>query len=213
MKEVVLSCEARDTLGKGASRRSRQQGKIPGIVYGKGTKASPITVDGRTLSHLLAQGLTGKIVRLKVADGEQGTIEKTAVVKEVQRDFTKGNVIHVDFQEVSLADKIVTKVPVVLVGEDRRTNDGGILEHALWELEIQATPMDIPEKVEVDVSGLRIGDVIKAAECNVGPNVKILTDPDTPVVSILSPTKAEEEAPKEAAEEAETPETEAEARE
>lgn len=192
MREVALSCEVRTAVGKGPNRRARQEGRIPAIIYGKGTQPVPISVNARELSRLLGQGLSGKLIKLAIKDGE-APVEKTAVLKEVQRDFREGRVLHVDFQEVSLTDKITTKIPVVLVGDDRRKSDGGILEHQLWELEIQAIPTEIPEKIEVDVSGLTIGDTLKVSDLKVDPGIKILTDGDEPVVTVAVPTKAEAE--------------------
>lgn len=201
MREVALSCEPRTALGKGPSRRARRDGRIPAIIYGKGTQPVPVSVNARELSRLLGQGLTGKLVKLTVVDGE-APVEKTAILREVQRGFTEGRPLHVDFQEVSLTDRITTKVPVVLVGEERRKSDGGILEHQLWELEIQATPERIPEKIEVDVSGLTIGDSFKVSDLTVGSGIKVLTDGDETVVSVAVPARAEAEAAKAAPEEA-----------
>lgn len=194
MRQTLLECEVRDALGTGAARRLRNSGAVPAVVYGKGVKNFAVAVDEAILGRLLREGVSGKLIQLRVKDG-RGAQEKTVVVKEIQRDPIKGNVIHVDFQEVSLTEEISTTVPVVLVGEDRRKNDGGILEHLLWSLDIRALPTAIPERVEVDVSGLGIGDTIHVKDLVLPEGVKAITPPDEMVVSILAPTKAEEEAP------------------
>ncbi|NPV53759.1 MAG: 50S ribosomal protein L25 [Firmicutes bacterium] len=208
MKEAVLKAEIRNDLGKGPVRRLRMSGKIPGIVYGKGKPVTPVSVDVKELAKLLREGASGKIIKLALEGaGANGapdkTVDKTVIIKDSQRDAIKGNITHVDFQEVSLTEAITMTVPVVLVGEENRKSDGGILEHVLWELEIHALPTAIPEKVEIDVSGLTVGESIHVGDLKLPGEVKVLTPPEEIVVSVILPSRAEVEAPKPGAEGAE----------
>ena len=200
MKETVLKAEIRNDLGKGPARRLRTSGRIPGIVYGKGRASTPVSVDSRELTKLLREGASGKIIKLSFdGAGANEASSKTVIIKDSERDPVKGHIIHVDFQEVSLTEAITVTVPIVLVGEEHRKSDGGILEHVLWELEVHALPTAIPEKIEVDVSGLTIGESIHVGELKLPADVKVLTPSDEIIASVILPTKAEVEAPKEEA--------------
>ncbi|NLG79679.1 MAG: 50S ribosomal protein L25 [Firmicutes bacterium] len=194
MKEVIVKADLRQKTGKGAARKARARGGVPAVIYGKGKGATPISLSEREFYRALQAGLgPGKLVKLVIGgDGKSG-IEKTAVLKEVQRDFIRGDIIHADFQEVSLTEAISATIPVVLVGEDRRPNDGGVLEHLLWEIQLHALPADMPDRVEVNVSGLRIGDSIKVADLELPEGVRALTHGDETVVTVAAPTKAAEE--------------------
>lgn len=195
VKEVVVKANPRRETGKGAAHRARAKGEVPAVIYGKGKGSTPITLNEREFHRAVQAGLgAGKLVKLVIgADG--GGVEKTAVLKEVQRDFIKGDIIHADFQEVSLTEAISAMIPVVLVGEDRRPNDGGVLEHLLWQIQLHALPTEIPDRIEVDVSGLKIGDSIKVGDLKLPHGVRALTHAEEAVVAVAAPTKAAEEKP------------------
>ncbi|MGE5573938.1 MAG: 50S ribosomal protein L25 [Bacteroidota bacterium] len=196
MKEVVVKAEPRQEIGKGAARKARVRGEVPAVVYGKGKDATAIILNGREFARAVQAGLgAGKLVRLVISDGGKAIDEKTAMLKEVQRDFIRGDVIHADFQEVSMTDAITATIPVVLVGEDRRPNDGGVLEHLLWEIQLHALPGDLPERVEVDVSGLTIGGSIKVADLKLPEGVRALTHGEETVAAVAAPAKVTEEKP------------------
>lgn len=121
------------------------------------------------------------------------------LIKEVQYDPVRGDIIHVDFNEISLTKAIKVNITVVAKGEPAGVKqEGGSLEHNLWEVEIECLPTSIPENIEVDVSGLKLGDAVHVKDLIVPAGVKILNDPEAAVLSVAAPMK--EEAPVEAVE-------------
>lgn len=200
MRQVIIKGELRHQTGKGAARRMRARRRVPAVVYGRGEETTIISLDEREFEKAMQAGLGGgtliKLILCKDADATgPDKVEKTAILKEVQSDVVRGNVIHVDFQAISLDEAITTKVPVVLVGEESRPNDGGIMQHMIWELEVHALPMDIPERVEVDVSKLEIGDSIKVGDLDLPEDVQVNTGEDEAIILVAAPeVEVEEEA-------------------
>lgn len=196
VKQVLVKGELRQEAGKGAARKARARGQVPAVIYGKGKGATLINLNSREFARALQSVLGGgKLVNLVISgDGDgDGETTKTVILKEVQRDSIGGDIIHADFQEVSMTEAITAEVPVVLVGEDKRVNDGGILEHLLWDVELHGLPAAIPERIQVQVSGLRIGNSVKVSDLRLPEGVRALTHGDETVVTVAAPTKAAEE--------------------
>lgn len=192
---MLLKAEARHEVGKGAARKLRAMGRVPGVVYGKGKGTTLVNLNGREFAKALQTGVgAGRLINLAISEGGGGETTKTVILKELQRDSIGGDLVHVDFQEVSMTEVIAARVPVVLVGEERRVNDGGILEQMLWEVEVQGLPGTIPSRVELQVSGLRIGGSVKVADLKLPEGVRALTHPDETVATVAAPTRAAEEA-------------------
>lgn len=198
MREIIVTAEKRDGTGKGVARKLRRAGKIPAILYGNGASV-PLAVEAPEFQKQLAGGAEGHLVRLRIA-GE--ATERAALVKEVQVDPILRQARHVDFQQVALDREVTTEVPVVLIGEENRSVDGGILSQVVRELSIACLPTQIPEHIAVDVSGLGIGESLSAADLQLPPGVRLVhEDADETIVHVLVPAKqAEEAAPVEAAE-------------
>jgi len=133
------------------------------------------------------------IVTLKIA-GDSKAKDKTVVIKEIQREPIKSQILHVDFNEISLTETLKVNVPLAAHGEPEGKKDGGTLEHVMWELQIECLPTDIPEKIEVDVSKLKIGEAIYVKNITLPEGVKALNDPEL-IAMIVKPPKVE--APKE----------------
>lgn len=184
MARMSIDAEIRPVGGKGAARRLRRQGKVPGIVYGRGKEGLKIQVDANRLAKLLASNHSG-LVDLKV-NGET----RVVLVREVQRTPDRGVLLHVDFHEVSLDQEVETAVPLVLVGEDRRASDGGVLVQTLREVTVSCRAADIPERIEVDVSGMTVGDILTVADLVAPPGVTITDPPEELVVSVTLPERA-----------------------
>ena len=204
MKEIVIKAKARDKLGKEHAKKLRREGVIPAVVYGAQTASLPLEVEAKAFQALLRSGLGENIiVTLNIDDPKNG--DKKVLIRELQRDPVWGDILHIDFQQISLTKKLAINVPVHLLGTSVGVQqDGGILQHVLRELEVQCLPTDIPEKVEVDVTNLKIGDSIHVGDIKL-ESVEMLSDPQGSIVSVVPPTvfKEPEVAPAAAAEEPE----------
>lgn len=197
MSEEKLVAEVRTGVGKGVARKLRQAKKVPGVVYGPTMEPLAVQLDRPTLERFLSSAASARLVRLEV-----GPESHTVLVKQVQRDVTRGDIIHVDFHKVRLDQEVTTAVPVVLTGETERTKDGGIVAQQLYELNVTCLPTAIPESIEVSTEGLSIGDSITVAQVTVPEGVTLTDDAESVVVSVVAP-QAEpvaEEAEGEAAE-------------
>jgi large subunit ribosomal protein L25 len=192
MEEIVLEVEPRDELGRIHVKRLRENGFIPAVVYGEGKDSYVIKVSHRQLLGLIHQHrLEGVVINLKIKDDKKHKT-RPCLIKEVQYDPVKGDIIHVDFNQISLTKAIKVNVPVVAKGEPIGIKqEGGSLEHILWEVEIECLPADIPKAIEVDVSQLKIGDAIHIKDITFPSNIKVLNDPEAIVLSVASPIKEE----------------------
>lgn len=191
-----LKGERRTGVGKGVARKLRQTGSIPAVYYGRGEEPIALTVGLKDLQDVIerAEG-SNVIVDLKV-DGD-GVGDRKALIREIQRDPVGGHILHLDLQHISLTERIVVEVPVVLVGTAIGVKDGGgILEHLLREVEVECLPTDIPSKLEVDVSALNIGDSLHVSDLK-ADRVEILTEADRAIATVVPPTVLEEAKPAE----------------
>ncbi len=204
MKEIVIKAKARDKLGKEHAKKLRGKGIIPAVVYGAQTTPLPLEVEAKAFHALLRSGLGENIIiTLNINDQKNG--DKKVLIRELQRDPVLGDILHIDFQQISLTKKLTINVPVRLLGTPIGVQqDGGILQHVLRELEVECLPTDIPEKIEVDVTSLKIGDSIHVGDIKL-ESVEMLSDLQGSVVSVVPPTvfKEPEVAPAAAAEEPE----------
>ena len=199
MGKITLNAQIREDTGKSASRRLRNNYMIPAVVYKQAEKTLPIQVKTTDFIHILhtAAG-ENAIVTLKIVAPSAETKSKsseairTVIIKEIQYHPTKENILHIDFQEISLTEKITVKVPIVLKGEAVGVKtEGGILEQMTKELEIECLPTEIPEKIEFNIEAMKIGDIVHVKELEMPADVKVLVDSEQAVVSV-SPPKVEE---------------------
>jgi large subunit ribosomal protein L25 len=189
MDKVVIKASRRTVTGKqvGVLRRN---GQLPGILYGHNLEPIKIVMNLRDASRLLSTLSSSSLVTIDV-DG----VEHSALVREKQRNFIRGNLLHVDFQAVSLTEKIRTKVGLVFQGLSLAVKDlNGLIVENIDELDIEAFPQDLPEQIIIDVSVLnRIGDSILVKDVKVSEKVLVLTNPDE-VIAVVTLSGQEEEA-------------------
>lgn len=153
----------------------------------------------------------GHSIREPLIDLAVGGEKKIVLIKDLQRDFVRGTIDHVDFYEVSMDKPVDTTVFVVLTGEEERESDGGLVNLVMRELNISCLPMDIPENITIDVSQMVIGDTITVSDLDLGGKITVNQDPDEVIVTVAVPTKVEESAEDEEAEVEAAEEAEAEA--
>jgi len=183
-QSTKLSIFSREVSNSRSTRRLRRQGQVPGVLYGGGDDAMPFAVDERELRHALAA--RGAVIELEL--GGEGT---PAVLKDAQRHPVRGHTMHVDFLRVNLNVAIHSVVALELVGGDDApgTIEGGVLEHVTREVNIEALPNDIPERLQVDVSSMQINDTLTLSAVTAPDGVTILDDLDETVVATLTPPK------------------------
>lgn len=194
MANYQLTVEERTQTGKSIARKLRAAGKIPAVVYGAGESTS-IAVATREVEKALAAA--GSLIDLNLAGGK-----KTVIVKDILKDPVRGELRHVDFQEVDLTKKLEVIVPLKLVGEEERTNDGGLVQALIWETPVLCLPTDIPDAIEVDVSGLEVGQSLTLGDLQLPEGVELVGDAEEVVVKIDLPSKPATEAGDAEAEEA-----------
>jgi large subunit ribosomal protein L25 len=180
---VTLAAERRTETGTGAVRKLRRDGKIPAVIYGHGRKPLALSVpqaEAEKILHDLAGGST--LIELSV----DGTPIRT-LIREIQRHPTRRTVTHLDFLEIHAGEKLTLAVPLHLVGSpDGVRNAGGVLEQFLRELEIEVLPRHIPERVELDVTEVKVGRSLHVSDISV-ENAKVLTDPGRTVCAVVPP--------------------------
>jgi large subunit ribosomal protein L25 len=189
MKEAILEAVSREIGSKSAISTLRKEGKIPAVFYGKDVEASAsISVDSKIFLAILAEGGANVVVSLNFKDGK-----KSAIVKNIQRDILTQEPIHIDFQSISLKDKVEVKVPIHIEGvADGVKNYGGLMEFIEREVEVVCLPTNIPQKISVDVGALGIGQGITVADLPKLEGVEYKQAPSTLIVHIVA-VKVEEE--------------------
>src|SRR5213595_1393654 len=188
---VALSATARQKTGKGAARQARFQKQVPAVIYGHGRATQPLMVDALSLE----KALTGIEPESTLIDLTVDGKKARALIREIQRHPLRPDIIHVDFYEIRGGEKITLNVPVHLVGTaDGVRNAGGVLDQVTREVEIEVLPENIPDRVELDVSALKIGDSLHVRDLSI-PNAKILTDAELTIATVVPPRAEEVTAP------------------
>jgi large subunit ribosomal protein L25 len=189
--DVVLQARLRRQSGKQAAKHLRQQGYLPAVVYGDNEPTVPCLVDRKHLEDILHTQGRNTIISLVLEDGKDAF--QTTIIKEIQQHPIGDSILHVDFHRISLTEKIVLDVSVVGVGIPVGVRaDGGILEHMLYTVEVECLPTQIPERIELDVSEMRIGDTVHVSDLSVGGDVRIVTEGDRSVFVVVPPTVVKE---------------------
>jgi large subunit ribosomal protein L25 len=183
-QSTKLTISSREVSNSRSTRRLRRQGQVPGVLYGGGDDAMPFAVDERELRHALAA--RGAVIEL-----ELGGDATPAVLKDAQRHPVRGHTMHVDFLRVNLNVAIHAVVALELIGGDEAPGaiEGGVLEHVTREVNIEALPNDIPERLQVDASSMQINDTLLLSAVTAPEGVTILDDLDETVVATLTPPK------------------------
>jgi large subunit ribosomal protein L25 len=199
---TVIEAQLRVPGGKNANRRLRKSGRIPAVIYGPGKQPVVVSVDPDAIQTIL-HSETGRntIIGISVDGSEQNN----AMVKDYQLDPVRGNLIHTDFLEIAMDRLLELTVNIEIVGEAEGVKlGGGIMDIVTRSIEVECLPSDIPESIRVDVTNLKINDYIRVKNLQTDAKVKVLTEPEVVVVTIVPPVK--EEVPVEAAPEAVEPE-------
>lgn len=191
MKTIELGAERREGMTKGNLRQLRLKGQIPAVVYGGKADSSSLFINGKELAQVLKGHGTNVLMDLKV--GEKSEV---VLLKDVQRHFVSHSILHVDFQRISMTEKLEVNVPLHVTGEAPGVKlSGGILEHILRELRVRCLPADIPDGINVDVSALQINQGLKVKDIPLPTGVEAVTDVNSLVINIVAPAEEEAAAP------------------
>jgi large subunit ribosomal protein L25 len=205
-ERMKLDVKPREEAGSAVSRRLRAGGLIPGVLYGDGKKAHPFAVEERELRRALTGEHGHHAILDVVFDGKKTAHH--AVLKDFQLDPVRPRLLHIDLHEVRLDQVIQSQVAVETVGESPGVKEGGVLTIVLREVNVEALPMEVPDRLELDISSMTIGDSLRISDLAVPESVKLLDDPESVVATVTPPTRVEE--PEEVEEEVEGEEVEGE---
>jgi len=192
MQPIKLEATGRLERNKSHRKSLRNRGFVPGVVYGKSIESKAIAVNASKLQKIMSDAGPNALIDLSI-EGAGSAETHQVLVKSVQRDPIRGDLIHVDFHKVSSKDTVTTTVPVILVGSAPGAAKGGLLTQHLHAVEVECQVVDIPEEITVDISNLEIGEGITLEELVLPERVKVLGEPSTYVVSIITPRAKEEE--------------------
>jgi large subunit ribosomal protein L25 len=186
MGHITLNAQERSEFGDGPARRLRRQGFVPGVVYQPGRPSLALSLPDRDLRRALAEGRTA-VIDLTI----DGSGARPVLLKDWDLHPVRGNVLHVDFQEVDLTVEVEAPVAVVLVGVPAGVKEGGVLDQTLREIVVRALPDTLPDHLEIDVSELDIGSSTSVADITAPPGVTLVTEPEIVVASVVAPSVEE----------------------
>ncbi|NPU85749.1 MAG: 50S ribosomal protein L25/general stress protein Ctc [Syntrophaceae bacterium] len=189
MEVMELRAEARTGSGKGPARRLRSQGKIPAVFYGGGADSVPISVNSRDLLKLLKTAEENIFVKLVIHEAGNKA-EKLSLIKDLQIDPSSRKLFHADFCEVSMDHKMTFDVSLHFTGTPVGIQDGGEMLHLKREVRVSCLPGLLPQFIEVDVTGLKIGDSLKIADLKVPEGLVLVDGEDTAIVTVMAPRVA-----------------------
>jgi len=210
MDYAILEAEKRTDFGKGAARKLRAAGRLPGIFYSSKSEPVPLILNLYDLDKILRSG-TSDFIKLSVKGLDQ-SFEKMTLIKEIQRDILKRTPIHLDFWEIDMDQEVEMELPVKLIGTAAGVKNGGVLEQIRREINVAGRPRDLVDVIEVDISHLEIGDVIHVLDIDLGDKMRVVSDINFTIATVAAPTvgeaggageeigEGEEEAAEEAAE-------------
>jgi len=187
MARSTLKVKRRVRLGKVGSKQVRNEGKIPAVIYGKGSESIPLIIDPSELKKALATE-SGRNTLLDLEIDDDGkVIKKFTLLKDIQIDYVSQKPIHLDFQVVTTDQKVTVEIPISLVGRAEGMKEGGILEESIRELVVECIPENIPNVIEFDISDLLLGEGVHIRDLVLPEGVEALGNPDDLIASIQVP--------------------------
>jgi large subunit ribosomal protein L25 len=179
MSQLVLKAKTRQGKGSVKARNIRRQGRIPGVLYGRSGKALSIDLDALELTNGVRRISESTIVKVEV-DGKP----YDAFVKDTQRNIADGKILHVDFYEVKSDELLRARVTIQLKGSPAGVREGGILEFPLHDIEVECLPKDLPERLELDISGLGVNQAIYVRDLNLSKDVRVISSAEQVIVLV-----------------------------
>jgi len=212
MATIQLDSKKRTMTGKGSARKLRSVGRLPVILYGPETSPIMLSLDYKQLQKILRGKSAENIIFDLKVDSNETNQSRRVMIKEIQKDPVTRDYLHVDFYEISMEKELEVDIPVYLVNTPIGVSEGGILEHIRRELKISCMPKNLVDKIEIDVSGLAIGQSLHLEDIDLPPGLKSIEDQDLTIATIVAPSieeeKVEEEVEEKVEEEVEEAESE-----
>lgn len=187
MSQYQLAAKPREKKGKEAAKKLRNEKRIPAVFYGPDSEPVMLSIDEAELKKLLRSAAAENIIMKLNIETENGTQGKMVMLKELQSDPIKGKYLHADFYEISMDKEITMNVPVVLINTPVGVNNGGILQHIRREMEISCLPGSVIEQIEVDVSGLDIGESIHIRDITLPEGIALTQEEHLTVAVVNAP--------------------------
>ncbi len=188
--QAQLTVEPREDTGKKSAKKFRREGKIPSVLYGHGFEPILISLDERAFKSLLRHTGVHGLLEVTITGAEDG--KHTVVVKEIQRHPLRDEILHVDFQKIRSDEELTSEVTLRFIGEPVGVKAGGIMQHYIYDIAVQCLPKDLPESLEVDVSGLDLKENLRVQDLPVIPGVRYLNNPEE-IVAAVAPKRVHEE--------------------
>ncbi len=186
METVTLEANKRNDISKAARNKLRREGRVPGIFYSRHSEAIPVDVSEKKIRPMVFTSKT-HLISLKI----EGQEELECIIKDIQFDPVTDEIVHFDLLGLTRGEKIQLEIPVQLKGSAVGLKEGGLLQHLLHKLDVECLPKDIPEHIEIDISGLAIGDSVHVSELNV-ENLTLLNPANAIVVAVTHQKVVEE---------------------
>ncbi|MFB3895679.1 MAG: 50S ribosomal protein L25 [bacterium] len=193
MQQVTLQAQKRTKTGKGISRQLRLQKSIPGVIYGGGSEPISVQVGLKELHQILGSSAGGNVLINLEIHNEQDIAKQPVIIKDTQSDPLSREFTHIDFYRISLDKELTTHVPVLAVGVSIGVQEGGILEFSMREVEVKCLPTLIPDKIDVDITAMKVGNTIHISDLKVPEGVQLMEDPDGVVMTVVAPKAVVEE--------------------
>lgn len=185
MERYEITVEAREETGKGTARKLRREGKVPGVIYGKNRNPKPLVIDPLDVNKRL---LGNAIFELTIIDGDEKQ-DELAIIKDYQKHVIKDDLMHVDFQHISMDEKIIVTVSIKIEGSAPGVQEGGVLQKLMREIEIECFPGDIPDEIVVNIDELTMGDSLQVGDLEVEDNIDILSPAGNVIVTVVPPSE------------------------
>lgn len=200
MEEMVITAEIRKEKGKSIARKLRKQGNIPAVLYGKDTETIMLSVSEREWKRLSKDLKKTSILKMQLQKNGQSE-DLSVMVKAIQREACRDNILHIDFLHVSMERKIEVEIPIHLTGKAKGLVNNGVVEQHLRTIMVECLPTQIPERIDIDVTDLDIGDSIHISDLSKAhPELKFLELPEVAVVTVIPPESEEKPVAEEGAE-------------
>ncbi len=195
MEQISLKASLRDARGKEKNKKMRDEGFVPAIVYHRGEEAIAIALNNREISKIIHDA-AGENVLINLTIEKEKKKARLAIIKEVQYTPVKRQILHVDFNEISLTEKLTVDVEIVAKGEPIGVKqDGGVMDHPLRIVKVSCLPMDIPKHIDVDVSGLALNGSIHVRDLVLSDKIQVLNDPSSLLFHVKLPVEVKAEDP------------------